>query len=168
VLLPSYLVSNFALPKVEAGFITGVFIVIATLIRPIGGLLADKFNPYFLLILVFSLLGIASVVVAVASQFIVFVVAIMVISLCSGIGNGVVFKLVPLLAKEQIGTANGIVAATGSFGGFFPPLIIAFIVSMFNSHSLGFAFFTVLALVCLSIIIVNYKRFQTLIVEEGA
>ncbi|WP_175428352.1 MFS transporter, partial [Bacillus solimangrovi] len=33
VLLPSYLVSNFALPKVEAGFITGVFIVIATLIR---------------------------------------------------------------------------------------------------------------------------------------
>ena len=43
--LPSFLVSNFGLDPVDAGIRTAIFIIIATLLRPLGGTLADKFNP---------------------------------------------------------------------------------------------------------------------------
>ncbi|WP_413785555.1 nitrate/nitrite transporter [Cytobacillus sp. IB215665] len=168
VLLPTMLVSNYNIPKVESGFITAIFIIIATLIRPIGGLLADKFNPYVILILVFVVIGIVSIVIALTNEYAIFVIAIMTISFCSGIGNGVVFKLVPLLVKAQTGTANGIVAATGSLGGFFPPLIIAYIVNLTNSYSVGFAFFTILSIVCLTLTVSANKRFKVSVLNEKA
>lgn len=40
-------------------------------------------------------------------------------AVCSGIGNGTVFKLVPFYFSKQAGIANGIVSAMGGLGGFF-------------------------------------------------
>src|SRR5699024_12762688 len=53
VFLPSFLVDFFELDKVDAGFRTAGFIVIATLVRPVGGWLADKFEPLFILMACF-------------------------------------------------------------------------------------------------------------------
>src|SRR5699024_5098353 len=53
VFLPSFLVDFFALDKVDAGFRTAGFIVIATLVRPVGGWLADKFESLFILMACF-------------------------------------------------------------------------------------------------------------------
>ena len=48
------LVSHFGLEKVDAGIRTAGFIVLATIMRPIGGWLGDKFNPFKILILYLS------------------------------------------------------------------------------------------------------------------
>src|SRR5699024_1166219 len=64
VFLPSFLVDFFALDKVDAGFRTAGFIVIATLVRPVGGWLADKFEPLFILMACFLGLTIASAILA--------------------------------------------------------------------------------------------------------
>src|SRR5699024_6795175 len=44
IYLPNFLVSHFELDKVDAGLRTAGFIVIATLLRPVGGWLGDRFN----------------------------------------------------------------------------------------------------------------------------
>ncbi|TKI79687.1 MFS transporter, partial [Bacillus wiedmannii] len=53
VYLPNFLVSHFGLEKVDAGMRTAGFIVLATIMRPVGGWLGDKFNPFKILIFVF-------------------------------------------------------------------------------------------------------------------
>src|SRR5690606_24937515 len=53
VFLPSFLVSYFELTPIDAGIRTAIFIIIATLLRPIGGYLADKFNAFIILLFVF-------------------------------------------------------------------------------------------------------------------
>ena len=53
VYLPNFLVSNFELDKVDAGVRTAGFIVVATLMRPIGGWLADRFHSLILLMFIF-------------------------------------------------------------------------------------------------------------------
>src|SRR5699024_7050729 len=124
VFLHSFLVDYFALDKVDVGMRTAGFIVLATLVRPLGGSLADKFHPLFLLLLVFSVLTIVVIILAFSPALGLYTVGVLLISLTAGIGNGVVFKLVPLYLSKQAGIANGIVSMMGGLGGFFPPLLL--------------------------------------------
>src|SRR5699024_4901080 len=62
--LPSFLVSNFGLDPVDAGIRTAIFIIIATLLRPLGGTLADKFNPYVILMFVFIGVAISGILLS--------------------------------------------------------------------------------------------------------
>ncbi|MDP5276432.1 MFS transporter [Chengkuizengella axinellae] len=157
VMLPTLLVSVFELSKVDAGLITSIFIIIATLIRPIGGMLGDKFNPYFLLVIVFTSIGLSSLLLSLVNDYIIFIISIMILSLSAGIGNGVIFKIVPMVATTQTGVANGLVAATGSFGGFIPPIIIGFVISITNSYTIGFVLFSILSAACLIMILSKYN-----------
>src|SRR5699024_168069 len=49
IYVPRFLVSHFELDKVDAGLRTAGFIVIATLLRPVGGWLGDRFNSFKIL-----------------------------------------------------------------------------------------------------------------------
>lgn len=51
-----------------------------------------------------------------------YTVGCLAIAFSAGIGNGVIFKLVPLYFNKQAGVANGIVSMMGGLGGFFLPL----------------------------------------------
>lgn len=54
IYLPSFLVSYFELSKVDAGLRTAGFIALATFLRPVGGILSDKSNPFVVLMFVFA------------------------------------------------------------------------------------------------------------------
>ena len=123
VFLPNFLVNNFELTPVNAGMRTAGFILLATIMRPIGGWLADKFNSYILLIYIFSGITIGGYLLSFGLTIEMYTVGSLLIALCAGTGNGVVFKLVPLYL-EQAGIVNGIVAMMGGLGGFFPPLML--------------------------------------------
>src|SRR5690625_1443992 len=127
VFLPSFLVDFFALDKVDAGMRTAGFIVVATLVRPVGGWLADRFQPLFILIGVFAGLTVAAIILAFSPAIGLYTVGSLLIALTAGIGNGVIFKLVPFYFNKQAGIANGIVSMMGGLGGFFPPLLLSFI-----------------------------------------
>ena len=64
VYLPNFLVSHFGLEKVDAGMRTAGFIVLATIMRPIGGWLGDKFNPFKILIFVFIGLTLSGIILS--------------------------------------------------------------------------------------------------------
>lgn len=166
VFLPSFLVDFFALDKVDAGFRTAGFIVIATLVRPIGGWLADKFEPLFILMACFLGLTIAAAILAFSPAIHLYTVGTLSIALAAGIGNGVIFKLVPFYFSKQAGTVNGIVSMMGGLGGFFPPLLLSVIFSITGSYSIGFMAFSQVALVSLVLVLWLYYLDQLTLSKE--
>lgn len=156
VFLPSFLVTFFELDKVDAGMRTAGFIVVATLLRPVGGWLADKFQPLFLLMGVFSVLTFAAFLLAFSPSIMLYTVASMLIATSAGIGNGVIFKLVPFYFNKQAGIVNGIVSMMGGLGGFFPPLLLSVIHTLTGSYSIGFMAFSQVALASLVLVVWLY------------
>lgn len=156
VFLPSFLVDYYALDKIDAGMRTAGFIAIATLIRPVGGWLADKFEPLFILMAVFLGITIAAIILAFTPAIHLYTVGALMIAFTAGVGNGVIFKLVPFYFNKQAGTANGIVSMMGGLGGFFPPLLLSAIYSLTESYSIGFMAFSQFALVSLVLVMWLY------------
>ena len=62
IFLPNYLVNHFGIDKVDAGIRSGVFIALATFLRPIGGILGDKFNAVKVLMIDFVIMIIGAVI----------------------------------------------------------------------------------------------------------
>ena len=158
IFLPSFLVSTFGLSPVDAGVRTGIFIVIATFARPIGGTLGDKFNAMQLLIYAFIGIIVGAILLSSTNHIIPFTIGCLLVSLTAGIGNGLIFKLLPTFYDKEAGTVNGIVSMMGGLGGFFPPLIITAVTGAFGTSKPAFfllAFTTVIALVT---IVKMYRR----------
>lgn len=166
VFLPSFLVNYFELDKVDAGLRTAGFIVVATLLRPVGGWLGDKFQPLFLLMGCFAGLTISSIVLAFSPDIGLYTVGSIMIAAAAGLGNGVIFKLVPMYFSKQAGTVNGIVSMMGGLGGFFPPLLLATIFSMTGSYSIGFMAFSQVSLVSLVLAFWLYYMDRTSLSKE--
>ena len=148
--LPNYLVNNFGIDKLDAGIRSGVFIALATFLRPVGGILGDKFNAVKVLMIDFVVMIIGAVILGISSHIALFTIGCLTISICAGLGNGLIFKLVPSYFAKESGTANGIVSMMGGLGGFFPPLVITYVTSLTGSSHLAFillAVFGILAFI---------------------
>lgn len=158
VYLPNFLVSNFELTKVDAGMRTAGFIAIATFFRPIGGWLADRFQPLFLLVGTFSVYTVAAILLAFSPGITLYTVGCLAIAVCAGMGNGVIFKLVPFYFNKQAGIVNGIVSMMGGLGGFFPPILLSTIHAATGQYSIGFMLLSQVALASLILVIWLYYQ----------
>lgn len=163
--LPNFLVQNFGISEVDAGVRAGVFIALATFLRPLGGVLGDKFNAVTLLICDFILMIIGAITLGLSNHILLFTIGCLLISMCAGVGNGLIFKLVPTYFGKEAGSANGIVSMMGGLGGFFPPLVIAYVTSLTGTSHFSFillAIFGVIALVTMIHIMKREKLNPTL------
>ncbi|MFD1848507.1 nitrate/nitrite transporter [Oceanobacillus bengalensis] len=163
--LPSFLVDNFGLDPVDAGIRTAIFIAIATLLRPVGGLLADKFNAFVILMFVFLGVAFSGILLSFSPDIAWYTVGALAVAITVGIGNGTVFKLVPLYFSNQAGIVNGIVSAMGGLGGFFPPLLLTAVANMTGHHAIAFMLMSEFALV--SFVIVIFMYYQDRVNIEG-
>ncbi|MEO8597568.1 MAG: MFS transporter [Candidatus Solibacter sp.] len=125
IYLPTLLRDAFKLSPADAGFRTAGFVVLATLLRPLGGWLADRIGGARVLTAVFA--GVVPFALLLAWPAILpFSVGALGCAALLGLGNGAVFKLVPQYFPTQTGTVTGLVGAMGGLGGFFPPLLLGF------------------------------------------
>ncbi|MFW5438504.1 MFS transporter [Paenibacillus apiarius] len=166
VYLPNFLVSHFELDKVDAGMRTAGFIALATFMRPLGGWLGDKFKPLFLLMGVFLGLTIAAILLAFSPSIGLYTAGSLTIAVCAGLGNGVIFKLVPQYFNKQAGTVNGIVSMMGGLGGFFPPLMLSGIYSITGQYSIGFMALSQVALASLILVVWMYYQERLALSDE--
>ena len=157
IFLPNFLVDHFSIDKVDAGIRSGIFIALATFLRPVGGVIGDKFNAVQALIIDFVIMIIGALILSLSSHIVLFTIGCLAISICAGIGNGLIFKLVPSYFSKEAGSANGIVSMMGGLGGFFPPLVITFVTSITGSSHLAFFFLAIFGVIAL-ITMINLNK----------
>lgn len=146
--LPKLLQEIFGLTKEDAGLRVAGFVLLATLMRPLGGSLSDRVGGARVLMFVFG--GAALLALGMtATQIVPFTVGALGVAACIGLGNGAVFKLVPQYFGKDTGTVTGLVGAMGGLGGFFPPLVLGLIKTQTGGYALGFVLLSVFCLVCL-------------------
>lgn len=125
IYLPSLLKDQFGLKPADAGLRTAGFVVLATLLRPVGGWLSDRIGGARVLSVVFF--GVVPFALLLAwPSMLPFTVGALGCAALLGLGNGAVFKLVPQYFPAETGTVTGLVGAMGGMGGFFPPLLLGF------------------------------------------
>lgn len=153
--LPTLLNDLFGITTVAAGIIAAGFVVIATFTRPVGGYLSDRFRAKKVLTFVFSGVLVGGIAVAFTMESLTFFsISCMLTGIMLGIGNGAVFKMVPEVSSENIGSVTGIVGAVGGIGGFFPPIIIGITKDLTGNYFLSFALLSMLSLLFL---ILNHR-----------
>ncbi|NEE00631.1 MFS transporter [Phytoactinopolyspora halotolerans] len=140
VYLPTYLKNAFELSQSDASFRTAGFVLVAVVMRPVGGYLSDRFGAVTVLSGVFG----ASAVLALLASFEfdlvpVGTVAFLGLAAALGAGAGAVFALVAeMVPGERVGAVTGFVGAAGGLGGFFPPLVMGAFYSSLDSYTWGF------------------------------
>jgi hypothetical protein len=144
VYLPTLLRDEFALPLTDAGLRTAGFVVLATLMRPAGGILSDYIGGARVLSGVFAALVPFSLLLMWHSM-IPFTVGALGCAALLGVGNGAVFKLVPQFFPAATATVTGLVGAMGGLGGFFPPLVLGFFRDRLGSVWPGFGLLSLTA-----------------------
>jgi NNP family nitrate/nitrite transporter-like MFS transporter len=155
VYLPTLLRDQFGLSMADAGFRTAGFVILATLMRPVGGVLSDNIggarvlSGVFAAVLPFALLLMWPSIVP-------FTVGALGCAALLGAGNGAVFKLVPQFFPANTATVTGLVGAVGGLGGFFPPLLLGFFRDRFGSVAPGFG---LLALSAAGLWLLNHRVF---------
>ncbi|WP_051330909.1 MFS transporter [Aneurinibacillus terranovensis] len=148
--LPTLLQDLFKISPVDAGLRAAGFVIIATLLRPVGGNLADKIGGGRILTIIFLLMAVCGVLIAFTpSSMVGFSVGCLAIAVLAGVGNGAVFKIVPTVFPGNTGAVTGFVGAAGGLGGYFPPLIMGTVKDMTGNYFMGFIFFVAFALFCL-------------------
>lgn len=148
IYLPIFLTELFKLTPRDAGFRTAGFVVLATLMRPIGGMLADKIGGRRILLWVFPITAAMAVFMACPS-IVTFTIGALGMAAVIGLGNGAVFKLVPEYFPQSVGAVTGLVGAAGGLGGFFPPLVLGAVRQATGAFTLGFILLAVFAVICL-------------------
>ncbi len=151
VYLPTFLTDLFHLTPQDAGLRTAGFVVLATVARPLGGVLADRVGGRQILFVVFPLTTVMAVLMAVPTMG-TFTVGALGMAAAIGLGNGAVFKLVPEYFPKSVGGVTGLVGAAGGLGGFFPPLVLGTVRQATGSFAPGFALLAAFALGCLALL----------------
>ncbi|MBW8752842.1 MAG: NarK/NasA family nitrate transporter [Sphingomonadales bacterium] len=160
--LPTYYADTFALTPVIAGYCTAAAVFMGSLLRPIGGALADRFGGIRTLTLVYSLAAMVLVGIALSSASLALTFGLFLVVMGTlGVGNGAVFQLVPQRFRKEIGVMTGLVGFGGGVGGFYLASSLGFAKKLTGSASPGFLIFASLAVVALLGLTMVKSRWRT-------
>jgi MFS transporter, NNP family, nitrate/nitrite transporter len=138
VYLPTYLQEIYALETADAAARAGGFILLATLARPIGGMLSDRLDGPRVLAAALAVVGTGAIAIAFELPIVPATVAFLVVAAGLGVGNGAVFALVGRRSPPaSVGAVTGFVGAAGGLGGFLPPLVMGAVFQATGSYTIG-------------------------------
>jgi NNP family nitrate/nitrite transporter-like MFS transporter len=144
--LPIYFNDQYGLDAVVAGYFTAACVFAGSLVRPLGGLIADRIGGIRSLSIMYC--GVALLLVAVSfgpSSRWVALALFTAAMLGLGMGNGAVFQLVPQRFRKEIGVMTGLVGMAGGIGGFYLASSLGLSKQYSGSYELGLLIFAALA-----------------------
>ena len=136
VYLPAYLKTAYGLTQADASNRMAGLVLVAVVMRPVGGWLADRAGPVRVLVSVFAVVvACAAVQASTPSLRPVGTIAFLVMAAALGAGSGAVFSLVAILAPAgTVGSVTGLVGAAGGLGGFVPPLVMGLVYGQLHNY----------------------------------
>jgi NNP family nitrate/nitrite transporter-like MFS transporter len=131
--LPTYYINAYDISLHDAALYSATFIFPASLLRPLGGWLSDKYGPrvvtYAVFVGMMAALAILSIPpgnylgFAYQPSAAVFAALMFIVGCCMGIGKASVFKYIPYYFPYDVGAVGGMVGLLGALGGFILPPI---------------------------------------------
>jgi NNP family nitrate/nitrite transporter-like MFS transporter len=139
VYLPTYLRDAFGLDAGDAALRTAGFVVLAVIMRPVGGILSDRFHPVPVLTVCFAVVTVFAAISALERPLAPLgTIAFLAMAAALGASSGAVFALVAIAAPPgKVGAVTGIVGAAGGLGGFAPPLVMGAIYGWIGNYQPG-------------------------------
>lgn len=155
-ILPAFYVDNFGVSLTTAGLLTATFIFPASLLRPLGGWVSDKWGARVGMYITFVTIGAFFTILMIPSGVnadtgaafglpLALVVFIIFLIGCSmGIGKAAVYKHIPTYFPDHVGSVGGLVGMLGGLGGFFLPPMFAYIQRWTGLTSTPFVVMTII------------------------
>jgi NNP family nitrate/nitrite transporter-like MFS transporter len=147
VYLPSYLKTAYGLPAADAANRMAGFVVVAVLMRPVGGWLSDRFGAIPVLAGGYAVVVVGAAVASTTPLLEhIGAAAFLAMAAALGSGSGATFALVAKITDPlRVGGVTGLVGAAGGIGGFVPPLIMGYVYGRTASYGIGLILLSVTA-----------------------
>ena len=147
VYLPSYLKTAYGLDAADAANRMAGFVVVAVLMRPVGGWLSDRIGAVPVLAAGYSVVVVGAAVAAGTPLLEdAGTVAFLAMAGALGSGSGATFALIAKVTDPaRVGGVSGLVGAAGGLGGFVPPLIMGYVYGQTDSYAIGLVLLAVTA-----------------------
>ncbi len=158
--LPIYFTDRFGLTTITAGYCTAACVFAGSLVRPMGGALADKVGGVKALSVVFVIAAAALAGVGQADSVEAALTLFVLAMLALGTGNGAVFQLVPQRFAAEIGVMTGLVGMAGGIGGFYLASSLGLAKQLTGSFQSGFLIFATLALIAFAALTMVKRRWR--------
>ncbi|WP_079636677.1 nitrate/nitrite transporter [Sphingopyxis flava] len=159
--LTIYFTDQFHLTPVIAGYCTAGCVFAGSLVRPLGGALADRIGGVRALMIVYVVAALALAGVPQGESLPAALALFVIAMLALGTGNGAVFQLVPQRFSEEIGVMTGLVGMAGGVGGFYLASSLGFAKQWTGSFAPGFYIFAGLALGALAALMFVKRQWRT-------
>lgn len=156
--LPIFLHDQYGLDVVEAGSVTALCGLLGSLIRPLGGFVADRLGG---IVVLGPILAAIAGLMAGLGQLppIEWALPILIATITvMGFGNGVVFQVVSERFPKQIGIASGVIGAAGGFGGFLLPLWLGVLKDLSGTFRSGLWLFAAVSLAAAASVALALRR----------
>ena len=170
--LPKYYVDVFDIPLGGAALLTALFIFPASLLRPVGGHLSDRFGARRVMYATFGAMLLATGVLMMPYGHIVirvsedvdpdglrevlpyalnvwtFTALVFLVGVAMGIGKAAVYKHIPEYFPDNVGSVGGLVGTLGGLGGFILPPLFAYTKAWSGFPTSTFFVIFVLTVIC--------------------
>ncbi len=160
--LSIYFNDQYGLSPVIAGYLTAACVFAGSLMRPIGGTVADRIGGIKTLSLMYVLAAGFIALVSFGMREVWMALALFICAMLAlGMGNGAVFQLVPQRFRREIGVMTGLVGMAGGIGGFYLASSLGYSKQLTGSYQTGLVIFAALALVALTGLSAVKNRWRT-------
>ena len=160
--LTIYFNTQYGLDPKTAGFFTAACVFAGSLVRPIGGNVADRIGGIKSLTVMYVLAALFLAIVSFGMPEAWQALAVFVCAMLSlGMGNGAVFQLVPQRFRKEIGVMTGLVGMAGGVGGFYLASSLGYSKQVTGSYQAGFLIFAALAIAALLGLTAVKRRWRT-------
>ena len=160
--LTLYFNDQYGLPPVTAGYFTAACVLAGSLVRPVGGNIADRIGGIRTLMVMYVLAALFLFVFSLGMQQAYVALAVVVAAMLAlGMGNGAVFQLVPQRFRKEIGVMTGLVGMAGGVGGFYLASSLGYSRQITGSYQTGLMIFAALAVLAMVGLISVKKRWRT-------
>ena len=143
--LPIFFVDRFDITKLSAAGYAALCAGVGSLLRPLGGALADRLGGTRVLTGALMIVAALAAVLASLPGLGITVAVLMLTMGTLGTGNGAVFQVVPQRFPAAVGPMTGLVGAAGGLGGFLLPFALGSLQGSTGTFAAGFIVFAAAA-----------------------
>ncbi|MDN4162050.1 MFS transporter [Nocardioides abyssi] len=160
VYLPAYLKTAHGLTAADASNRMAGFVVIAVVMRPVGGWLSDRFGSIPVLSAGYAIVVVCAAISAGTPPLDgAGTVAFLAMAGALGAGSGATFALIAQVTEPaRVGGVTGLVGAAGGLGGFVPPLVMGYVYGRTDSYAIGLILLSVTAALTLVLTLTVVRR----------